>query len=877
MGEGGINFVDESKKLLTEMLNVDHVSGHNVLFDLNMMRTTLNELDAFHADDSAKNLLRQVFEKVNTDQNYLIDTAETTRKYFTDLAEQLHPGQSDAIVRQLLSPQSYAQINLGGSIAPVSVENIALNTNLFQLIEQNDQGLAEQITAQLQKGSHVADTDVALQASIDRYQRSGELKFRHELIIDATTGDITGTRPIGALSEFEQYAMGKVLRSSALLPITNMADVQQASRAAVSFLGTEQGMQGVQVRASARDLGLSSGIDDGILYYNKAQDSFMLKSISGSAAEDVVAQAAASDYINRTLRQAERDSTPSALRVGTSTVAISRNVANDKIISLGFTAAQSTGMEEASIARSITQTLAPASLEGNEDMFIRSLGLTTEQFGGAQERRTLKDVFSSLRGQKVSSIKNPIAFSRETIDSYYTNAAQAGLPFHNINVADRAVSVGVAQATASIAKNAPSAAYAQNADLLSEMGLSFFRTQEVSRIGNLSSIPDSVGAFDTNPSSKVMLPFNEFFSTDSVTTGNQAATTTLRVKAFEGTGMANTDIMGSDLNRFTLSYVTGSGESEKLKIASRVNVVWGANNTLSQDQSQVIAKHMFENIQSYENVIAEAAKTDEVLQRELGSLKNLRSTFGSASNQDDIIKSFASHIRERGITVGYAEGEAAEGIRLSYLSRNIDLAGNDIRALDLGMRLAHADTESGVLIMSALSDTKVDEAVGRTAQVAQDETNQALKRFVEANELLNDPARRRAAKRTIRDAGTSGGVDRAVNLTRDVVREISTPLADFYRANKKPIGLGGLALAGASIGYYMYKKKNEQDTYQEAMAYMPTEASTGTPNRQMDLGTMPKSTRRDPLVTAGVVGNLDRNKIGHTSMGPNKYNHLYGG
>jgi hypothetical protein len=36
------------------------------------------------------------------------------------------------------------------------------------------------------------------------------------------------------------------------------------------------------------------------------------------------------------------------------------------------------------------------------------------------------------------------------------------------------------------------------------------------------------------------------------------------------------------------------------------------------------------------------------------------------------------------------------------------------------------------------------------------------------------------------------------------------------------------------------------------------------------------SSRRDPLVTAGVVGNLDRNKIGHTQMGANKYNHLYG-
>ena len=37
------------------------------------------------------------------------------------------------------------------------------------------------------------------------------------------------------------------------------------------------------------------------------------------------------------------------------------------------------------------------------------------------------------------------------------------------------------------------------------------------------------------------------------------------------------------------------------------------------------------------------------------------------------------------------------------------------------------------------------------------------------------------------------------------------------------------------------------------------------------------SLRRDPLSTAGVVGNLDRAKIGHTRMGPRKDNHLFRG
>ena len=36
-------------------------------------------------------------------------------------------------------------------------------------------------------------------------------------------------------------------------------------------------------------------------------------------------------------------------------------------------------------------------------------------------------------------------------------------------------------------------------------------------------------------------------------------------------------------------------------------------------------------------------------------------------------------------------------------------------------------------------------------------------------------------------------------------------------------------------------------------------------------------TTADPLATAGVVGNLDRNKIGHHNMSSKKHAHLFGG
>ena len=42
------------------------------------------------------------------------------------------------------------------------------------------------------------------------------------------------------------------------------------------------------------------------------------------------------------------------------------------------------------------------------------------------------------------------------------------------------------------------------------------------------------------------------------------------------------------------------------------------------------------------------------------------------------------------------------------------------------------------------------------------------------------------------------------------------------------------------------------------------------------MGNGQTSRRKDPLFTAGVVGNLDRQKIGHTSMGSNKNSNLFG-
>jgi hypothetical protein len=208
------------------MLNADHVSGHNVLFDLNKMADTLRGLDAFNSDDIAQGLMKEVFEKVNTQKDYLIDTSETMGSYFQEKARSMFPSDPERakkIVDQMISPEMKAQIDIGGKTAPRSMENISLNSNLLQLIEQDaasGSNEANRIINSIKQGSHVADVDVALQASADRYRSLGTLDFRFD-----ETGKVRGDQ----ISEFERYSRNIILRSQAMTPTTDIGSVSHMS------------------------------------------------------------------------------------------------------------------------------------------------------------------------------------------------------------------------------------------------------------------------------------------------------------------------------------------------------------------------------------------------------------------------------------------------------------------------------------------------------------------------------------------------------------------------------------------------------------------------------------------------------------------------
>lgn len=100
----------------------------------------------------------------------------------------------------------------------------------------------------------------------------------------------------------------------------------------------------------------------------------------------------------------------------------------------------------------------------------------------------------------------------------------------------------------------------------------------------------------------------------------------------------------------------------------------------------------------------------------------------------------------------------------------------------------------------------------------------------------------------------------------------------FMERNRNTI-LAGAALVG--VGLFLAKRKNKQDqeeVFEETLQMgEPQEEQRRFGAQDALLNARRYKTTADPLVTAGVVGNLDRNKIGHHNMSPRKHSHLFRG
>ncbi len=271
----------------------------------------------------------------------------------------------------------------------------------------------------------------------------------------------------------------------------------------------------------------------------------------------------------------------------------------------------------------------------------------------------------------------------------------------------------------------------------------------------------------------------------------------------------------------------------------------------------------------------------------------------AANRYRDFIKTTSLEIQEDGIIFMSVKGEASEEIRAAQRTTGVELNStiNDQMSRSRRMRMVATIQETGstgearpvAFALSPLDDQQVYEEARMAADSSLSvEEIGRLRHQEDLNALQNAAEAARVTGTNSRNVAAEGATEFIADATAAASSRASAPVSQadaafnlgqkFMRKNKNKIYLAGLAVAAAYVGTKVAKRKNENEVYDATMQGMPVESGKRPYGIQDALFAQKMASRRkDPLVTAGVVGNLDRSKINHTSMGPDKNNHLFGG
>ena len=886
MGEGGSTYLDEVEKFFNKLLEADRVAGHNLNFDIDHMISTAMKQDGFGTHLGAQKAIDQFTQRVMDDKEYFVDTLESTRAYIKNQVEQATnlgsyldgEEQSKAYVKNLFAQETLSKVHIGGSASYGSVTNLALNTNLFELIEKD--GQAEELFGLIQKGSHVAETDVHLQTYIGNYVQSGRLKIRpiadHESV--GKTAQEIADEALGK-TDFGNFARSKIAQSSAVNATTNIANVQHMSETVFKHVrDTPKGLKGVSLSLSREQINQMSGLglvgdqtQQGILQYDRSDAGKGFHFIT-SEGKELLDETESQKIITRMLDDARND-TDFALggsrnlpNITVGSLTGPRNRALESILDTGISYGRASGIDElARISTAIQPTHGmrqAASVAGRNSATIQdvtdTLGTTYRELGSglsqsdqmrvARGRAPVQSVFQQ-------GLNNYDLGKAEQIAKAFSDI---GDPYAGVmDMNDRVYSTIMSSATSSTAHAAnragPAVGYlaedishSAKPNLISELGMTFFKSQRDTKV---------INAIATDTVNKVRLP-------------PEIAREALR--------MINPDdtIKNVGISIFKDSKAGG---------ADQVNAVWMIGRQMDEAESKQFSRNVLEIMQDRARVISlmggDEAKVDASV---LSAVSDVQAAAkvgpmgptGAPQIDEAQVENLNKSIRDRGIVVAHADETASAEIISNIRQLGIP-TDNDVF---LNTRTAAEQTTGHTadnFVVGPYFDREAADAAGLSGQVK------------EAEELVDLGNGRKISKSVhnanqlteMIEADPSSATKIGKNIRRGKSGLEVNKVAEFYASHKVKMGYGALGLGIAATGYYAYKKGREKQLYEETLQQQPTERNITTDDMRVSsrLSSQVSSVRKDPLVTAGVVGNLDRAKIGHTQMGPNKYNHLFGG
>ena len=874
IAESEPEFLENMKGVLKNLIDADQITGHNVNFDITQMLRTMSGMKGYQADKELQGLVSQFIDKKKNNNMFIIDTLELGRAYITGKAQDVISGNTDSVVRgeeyikKFFSTESLADITTGGKSTYVGVENFVMNTNLLDLMA--DEKHAPQIFEKIFQGSHIAETDTILQEHILKYMHTGKLDFRNAK--NASTQ---------APAELLELARRQVFKSAATTAVTNIADPRILTNTALNFVQEDEGLKGVRAIISFEDIltkdllkessdkslvqnRMNSNISEGFIKFDKGN----FKLFTGAQQEGMVLEeAGAREHLRRLIKDAQDDSKIESINFHGKRIG-SYNPAEKLIMSLGISFEQSSGMEIMSRAMKTTAA------DIDSQKYVENVGNLYKNFSDSPDKMHIRDIMrnngSFEAKQNFSSGLNMGRLGRfgaVDVEAQLLSHAQSSLAAGNkygfLGVKETVISNAVASATSSlsqeiyekavkgefgdlsegISKRFAFAASPEIADVTSQFGINTFKKQSTFRLTGEGG----------NQAKKILLDYSYFknlkVAGSSLTVGEQIA---------QGKVSASLSV---------------AERSDADGMYKTINMVWKAGQDESKLTARTIAESLYDDFIKSDDYKGKLSnKMGELHSREaLEDMEKQKAAFDisyKGKGRDQAIEEIAKSIEERGVGIASFgdrfNQDVVEGMVETISKNGMDIA-NDNANRAATIQADILDEVGDNVTFGHYYDKKTIDSGGSTARARLTAANQsALADASKVGEdLLNDPKLLRTAVTNLSSARKKTGLSTAV---------------ENYHKFKRPVGIAALGLTALAGGYYLGKRKQETNLYDETLDEQPTESfRQNRPNNFSSPTTSLNSIRRDPLVTAGVVGSLNNRKIGHTQMGNNKYNHLYGG
>lgn len=529
------------------------------------------------------------------------------------------------------------------------------------------------------------------------------------------------------------------------------------------------------------------------------------------------------------------------------------NTSAQKIVDLGINYMEASQVDEVTnIVRQMSNLneLVGETVAVDENRLLASMGKTYEQLSeGTPFFRAAKGEAQFTSGMGNATAKTALELAKAAIDigSPHVVMSNQARMFSTIvsqatsgeleSARERAIAassdMGISEsARAAASQDVDYFRYAKNKDLMSEYGVSHFRT------GNRIDLVRAASETSEIIPERVFLPMQivqEALGDEVIEKGN-----------------------------FSLSVA-------KVSKKDQLNVFFHLGQKEGQSSSKEVAQKLYDYLMNDRNEILNMNKgTERVLREEVDKTRQrLRAMIDSTSSekittQEEIVDLLARQIDESGIGVAYAgEEETARFVRSARAS-NIPI-DNDVHIRSQRSNFVRMSSDKSTVVLTGFENENVMAA----SQESADDMSRATAKIKngalgEVSDAISNSSKQ--TQRILR-----------MRQRRRMIGMQANELIEGLIQNKGRLKAAAIGMTAAAAGYYMYRNSRENDVYDDTVEQQPIQQYAARLSSDESVAQPMNTRRRDPLVTAGVVGNLDRNKVGHYRMGNDKYNHLYSG